>query len=298
MKNIYNLIEEHKEIFDSIEESDIMIKEFNDLAIEWQTTWYIEDLLIEQMIYEDFNEEKIERAITESLEGKWYRIRTAIDDVMRKFVEWIGNVIVKMDEKINLTKKILEKYGKKNIEIAMSKCNTKVKFLEFNDCNLVWNTVTPIAYKTSIMEYDVFGKDTDNNIKKLNNDLFNVIGVKDISEIDKRIKSIFFKSDSPVEKKISEINSKLIMGWMDNYGMGAVLKKVKNGTLAWGRTLKLNKKFEGNDNASEVIKCISNIMNVYKKLMNSIIICNLKVTNDCRVIVLKALAANAGNKDN
>ena len=180
----------------------------------------------------------------------------------------------------------------------MSKCNTKVKFLEFNDCNLVWNTVTPIAYKTSIMEYDVFGKDTDNNIKKLNNDLFNVIGVKDISEIDKRIKSIFFKSDSPVEKKISEINSKLIMGWMDNYGMGAVLKKVKNGTLAWGRTLKLNKKFEGNDNASEVIKCISNIMNVYKKLMNSIIICNLKVTNDCRVIVLKALAANAGNKDN
>ena len=113
MKNIYNLIEEHKEIFDSIEESDIMIKEFNDLAIEWQTTWYIEDLLIEQMIYEDFNEEKIERAITESLEGKWYRIRTAIDDVMRKFVEWIGNVIVKMDEKINLTKKILEKYGKK-----------------------------------------------------------------------------------------------------------------------------------------------------------------------------------------
>ena len=63
-------VEEVENEFDSIEEGleymDVLLQESNNDMIEWQAACYMEDLVLEQMMYEDFNVNEMEFVIEES----------------------------------------------------------------------------------------------------------------------------------------------------------------------------------------------------------------------------------------
>ena len=110
MKNILELIEENsKDIERVLSDSEVIMEEINNDMIEWQTACYMEDLVLEQMMYEDFNEEKIETLIEGTLKERLVKGTLKIKDFIDDFSEWIGDLLVKLSERINLSKTFINK---------------------------------------------------------------------------------------------------------------------------------------------------------------------------------------------
>jgi hypothetical protein len=105
-QNIYDIFNKRKNdininieslAFDNIDEGlDIMESLMNDIeasSIEMRSTFYMEDLVFEAMMYENFNEEEIGPMLEAAQEGRGEQIKERLRSIWNKIKEWLKAII-------------------------------------------------------------------------------------------------------------------------------------------------------------------------------------------------------------
>lgn len=105
-QNIYDIFNKRKNdnninieslAFDNIDEGlELMESLMNDIeasSIEMRSTFYMEDLVFEAMMYENFNEEEIGPMLEAAQEGRGEQIKERLRSIWNKIKEWLKAII-------------------------------------------------------------------------------------------------------------------------------------------------------------------------------------------------------------
>ena len=213
MRNIHDLFEENKkEFYYVLNESDDIVNNFKNDVIEWQTACYMEDLVLEQMMYEDFNADEMEFVIEATMKERLFNAMKFIKDNVDKFLNWLDDVLIKFSEKMNVYVALYDKIGRNNIHAAIQASNTKVKVIDIKG----YGSVAPVISKLIDGVYKV----CNDRIEELEpqvckSSMLNELDVKSVEEISEKIKNSFVNSYEPVEKQINDFKPDMLIGWLE-----------------------------------------------------------------------------------
>ena len=291
MKNIYNVLEENSILYELMmkNEEDI-INEQNDI-IEWQTACYMEDLVLEQMMYEDFNEEKIETLIEGTLKERLREGAVKIKLLINRFIDWMEDVLIKFSKKMNVYKEIFDRYGRSNIHKAIKESEVRVKIIDINGAGDVMEYLDYlIGYFAKIVRG---GQPAlTGTPEAFKNEVFREMKIESIDNLKSKLIGMYVKGDKPVEKQIKDLNPSIIIGWLE----GDALKIMNNDFRALKRdfgAIKLNYNMASDKKENPVVQNIvsncSFLISILRSILSVTITYNIKVTNVCKSIVLRVV---------
>ena len=274
MRNIHDLFEENKkEFYYVLNESDDIVNNFKNDAIEWQTACYMEDLVLEQMMYEDFNADEMEFVIEATMKERLFNAMKFIKDNVDKFLNWLDDVLIKFSEKMNVYVALYDKIGRNNIHAAIQASNTKVKVIDIKG----YGSVAPVISKLIDGVYKV----CNDRIEELEpqvckSSMLNELDVKSVEEISEKIKNSFVNSYEPVEKQINDFKPDMLIGWLEGKNIQreiADLKRLKRIM----QSVKLQSR--GSDDGKNIVSNCSFIISVMRKIITTTMSYYYKVTN-------------------
>ena len=278
-------VEETSEGFESIEEAveymDNFILESTDEAIEFQAACYLENLVLEQMMYEDFNEEEMQLTIEGAMKERMARAGESLKEMWRKVKEWFNNVINNLVNHFTSGKKLVEKYGAQKIINAMKDCETKVKMNEYGDLAKASNAVA--WYVNKLSELSLYATPDRNKI-------LDAVQAESVNAAAEKIRKLYITSDKPVVKKIREINGSQAINVCATGG--DFVKHLKDWRNQIDKSFnamlgQMNRKDNGDYMAN--VKFGATLRN---KIVNEAIKCVNKITREYRAIIIKALGKN------
>ena len=278
-------VEETSEGFESIEEAveymDNFILESTDEAIEFQAACYLENLVLEQMMYEDFNEEEMQLTIEGAMKERMARAGEALKEMWRKVKEWFNNVINNLVNHFTSGKKLVEKYGAQKIINAMKDCETQVKMNEYGDLAKASNAVA--WYVNKLSELSLYATPDRNKI-------LDAVQAESVNAAAEKIRKLYITSDKPVVKKIREINGSQAINVCSTGG--DFVKHLKDWRNQIDKSFnamlgQMNRKDNGDYMANA--KFGATLRN---KIVNEAIKCVNKITREYRAIIIKALGKN------
>lgn len=284
-ESVEESVEETPEGFESVEEAieymDEFIIESTDEAIEFQAACYLENLVLEQMMYEDFNEEEMQLTIEGAMKERMDKAGESLREMWRKVKEWFNNVINNLVNHFTSGKKLVEKYGAQKIVDAMKNCETKVKMNEYGDLAKASNAV---AYYVNKLSAPSLYATPDRN------KILDVVQADSVNAAAEKVRKLYITSDKPVVKKIKEINASMAINVCSTGGdFVKYLKEWRNQVdKSFDAMLKhMNHKDNGDYMANA--KFGATLRN---KVVNEAIKCVNKITREYRAIIIKALGKN------
>ena len=299
MKNIYNIFEENSDLYNLLKESEEEIfKNQNDI-IEWQASCYMEDLVLEQMIYEDFDVNKLEALI----EGKISdRLRTGalkLKEMINKFINWIDELYVKFSEKMNVFKKIFDTYGRQNIHKALSTSEIKLKTIDFNGAG------EPMKYLDYIVSLcgPIFRNENDKMAlasSGFKSEVFKALKVESIEDLKSELKNKFVNGDKPVEKQVKDLDPSIVIGWLESksyLGLNSYLKWAKRQFGEIKMEYNMNPDKKENVNIQNIVSNCSFMMNLLRTVSSTMMSYIFKIVNICKLIILRVMGKNKIDKE-
>ena len=278
-----------------IEENDKLIYESQNEMIEWQAACYMEDLVLEQMMYEDFDEEKIEYMIEGTMKERFANGLIKLREIVDKALSWIDTFIIKCEEKVNLYNRLFNKLGRRNIDNALRESNIKIKGLVIKGAG---NSLNPLKDMTDLA-YDVFN--LKGNISPLEDNfkekIFKEIGVKSLEDLKEVIKRSFFESDEPVEQNVRDIPPHIIIGWLEGQSFHREFKDLKNIKRAFSTAsfkFKIKDDKTANDSQLLVTNCTF-MVNLLRTVISNSMLYYFKAANMCKSIILRVVGKVDGN---
>lgn len=195
----YETLEEALEVLDNITESSNME------IMEMQAAQYLEELVIESMMYENFVVEAAEEVIdAHEGEGK-KKLIEQIQDQWQKIKEWFAQLIKTLQNFFVNGAKLVEK-NKAVIPDAIKNCDVKVKMAEYYPFKMAMVKVGQKVGQAFAMAKGVKQADHQSVLR--------AVGVEDKKEIPAMTRAFFIKSEAK-EMKISEINAATAMDWCE-----------------------------------------------------------------------------------
>ena len=278
-------VEEATDGFETIEEAteymDELLVECMDDAIEFQAACYLENLVLEQMMYEDFNEEEMQLTIEGAMKERMAKAGASLQEMWRKFKEWFNNVINNFVNHFTSGKKLVEKYGAQKIVNAMKDCETKVKMNEYGDLAKASNAVA--FYVNKLSQLSLYATPDRNKI-------LDVVQAESVNAAAEKVRKLYITSDKPVVKKIREINASQAINVCASGGDFVKYLKDWRGQIdkSFDAMIKqMNRKDNGDYMAN--VKFGATLRN---KIINEAIKCVNKITKEYRAIIIKALGKN------
>lgn len=306
-KNIYDLFNERKNGIDCLVEGyDFNIDkdaEFEDLdqamealdqitlestneMLEFRAAGYLEDLVLENMMFEDFDEERILHVMEAAKEEKKAGLGQKIKNLWEKIKQWFVGAFKAIANHFASGEQLVLKY-KKEIPAAIAQAKGKVKMRE------------PRKFEEAAA--NVQKKVENLRAKgKSKQDILDSIGVRDLKEIGGMVDSLYYISKEKKEIEIKSLNAQKLMDWAGN-------KKVYIDSLKKDQT-ETDKKFkemleeikrEGagkeGDAAAKVAEDAANFqfgITALNKMLNAEIGVVKNISNMCASIIKKALGGN------
>ncbi len=221
MSNIYDIFNERKnavsmisegfdydyydmdtiESFDTIEEGiDVLTdlqREMQNTAIKVCAESLVSDLLLENAMYEEFDEFAIEDMIEESLKEKASNVGKRIQEMWAKIRAWFSNLFTSIANHFANGEKLAKKYPDLKNKIKSDTGTVKCYDLIGADLGIAkCNTITA----------DVKFDDAYNYSGDYKTEIFKKMGVSDKKELKKKVMSFFVKNGD-FEKKEMKISS-------------------------------------------------------------------------------------------
>ena len=305
MNNIYDLFNNRKQVinegfiggeeyeypvFESLDESivalDELIKESVNDEIELRSAFYMEDLVLEAMMYENFNEEEMQEVIEESLKEKAGKLKDGIIKVWNKIKAWIESTAEAIRNHFLSGKKLIDKYGEKAIKNAINTCDVEVK--------IGWYE----GYKAASAKAGALRAKLNNNNMMVSGDkqqILNAVGAKDIKGAAGLVVKCYMKAENKGTRKVKELDA------------GEVVEYVANATVALDNLRKDRKDMEKttkeaiskldkkNENEAKIAENAKFMLNVRSSMISAEMKCIRKISADYRQIIIKALSK--GNKE-
>lgn len=291
MKNIYNIFEENSDLYNLLKESEEEIfKNQNDI-IEWQTSCYMEDLVLEQMIYEDFDVDNLEALIEGKITDRLRSGALKLKEMINKFINWIDELYVDFSEKMNVFKKIFDTYGRQNIHKALSTSEIRLKTIDFNSAG------EPMQYLDNIVKLcgPIFRNENDKMAlvsSGFKSEVFKALKVESIEDLKSEIKNKFVNGDKPVEKQVKDLDPSIVIGWLEgkaHLGLNSYLKWAKRQFGEIKMQYNMNPDKKENVNIQNIVSNCSFMMNLLRTVSSTMMSYIFKITTICKTIILRIL---------
>lgn len=205
----YEVEADEVEAFDDLdtamESLEEIITESRNEVIELQSAMYLEDLVLENMMYDDFNEEEISSVMENTMKERASELAKKIKAQWKKIQEWFVATAKAIANYFTNGENLVTK-NKSRIPEAMKNCNVKVKMHKYNDPSKAMDSVQILVDKLK----------TAGTTRKNNDEVLGFVGAKDRKDIGKMVKGYFILTEKPVERAISEMSPKLAMDYAGN----------------------------------------------------------------------------------
>ena len=286
-KDIYEIFNDRKisniEAYTTLEEGidalNELEEEFMMTAIETQAVFYLDNLVLENMMYEDFNEEKLVVAMEEAEEKQKRSIGEILQAQWEKLKAWFANIIQSISNFFIDGEKLVNERGDE-IEKAMKNSEIKVRMNDYVD---FFEALKKVEYYLGKIKNVARQKGMSKE------KLCSIIGAKDKSDVINVIKKLIIKEEGK-EMKISDIDSKIAMNYV--YGkkkaieLCQLLKKHQEDYFKWAKS-------ELKDSGEDLTT-----FNFAVSLKNAIVTSFMKFTkkaiNDYLTVIRKVLGGKSG----
>ena len=294
-------VEEVENEFDSIEEGleymDELLQESNNDMIEWQAACYMEDLVLEQMMYEDFNADEMEFVIEGSMKERFADAGQRLSDFWEKIKQWFKNMMGKIQDHMSSGKALLVKYGEANITKALGNSELQVKFHALGD--------PANAIKQMLAALDKVGKV---DIMQGGRASFKTValdslglGAKDEKGLMAAIKKLIFKTEEKMNNTpIKHLNAKHIIQYAAGYGAVKEMmnKGYKYNEMNFKQAMRnakeeRNAKKEGNME----VQAMYYLINLRQRMISAFLGHYNAAANACRSIIIKVMNGGGAVKE-
>lgn len=305
-RNIYDVFNERKEGLDSLMEGyydsgyvedfdnmtdgirvlDSIMQESTMDLIEYQGAVHLEDLVLENMMYENFDTEEIapiiEATMKERAESLWKKVK----DLWEKIKAWFKKMFAAIKNFFMSNNKLLAKY-EGQIAKRMKACDVEVNCHEWND--------PTDAINDSYELLNLLKLEAAENYKS-KDDLLKAIHVKDKKEIVGIIKK-FFMSEKAAKRKISSMDAGVVEKYVssEKYLLDNLNKERARIDLEFKNCLddlKADRKSAEGDEKKDLNKMVNTFqfgINLKTAMINAMVACLKKGAGECRAIILKAV---------
>ena len=215
----YNFVEEYEneiesqelyenaEAFDTLEEAlsclDDIVEGANTDWIEFEAVQYLEELVIESMMYESWVEEAAAEVVDAHDEDSKKTMIEKLKEQWQKIKDWFAQLIKTLENFFVNGVKLVEK-NKAFIPDAMKNCKARVKM-----CTYFPYKEAMVKLHQKVAMILAMGKGVKQATKE---SVLRSAGVKDKKEVAQNARSLFVREEAK-EMNISDIDPKLAMDW-------------------------------------------------------------------------------------
>ena len=213
MNNIYDIFNNRKEssyslyedIETSLESLNNIVNESTNEMIELQSAMYLEDLVLENMIYDNFIEEKLSITLEATMNERIYKFKEFVKRQWKRLQEWFLSVVKSIEGFFSSGEKFVNQY-RDIIPQAIRSCKSSVVVNHYNDHLQATSKCTQLA--SDIIE---MGKKASNK-----DEVLNKLRIKDKNDIQGLVRKFYMSTEEPVKTKISKINPETAMHYAGN----------------------------------------------------------------------------------
>lgn len=285
MSNIYDIFNERKssvsmisegfdydyfdrdsiEDFDSIEEGIEVLtnlqKEMQNTNIRLCAESLVSDLLLEESMYEDFNEDNITEMIEESLKEKASNVGNKIQELWGKVKAWFAGLFNSITNHFKNGETLLKKYP--DLKDRLKSSTSKVKAYKMVAASAAIKNCSTLSNKLSF--YDVY------ETKDFKSSVFSKLGVQDKKELKTTVMKFFVMGKLEKEELvISSLNPAIVI----NYAVSkkdiidGLKDQQKNLDDDFKNALNASKKNKSDAKDKEAKKYINDVMSVLNFIFN------------------------------
>ena len=299
-KNIYDIFNERKsgietlvegtdvvdyEEYDSIEEAvyamEEIIQEATNDCIEYKAASYLEDLVIENLMYNAFDEENIQNILTESIGSRTASIIERLRKAWESVKGWFKSIKATIAKALHLSAEWVDENEEKILD-GIKNCNTKVKYLAYYDFKGSQNRVLK-------MINSLF--DACKNPNFTEKVILSKVGVKDRSQVPNAVKKCFMKYDEPQVVTISSIPGDIIVDWAacKNEFVDLIEKLEEKQNKRFETVIStLQSKAEGSDENDKIYSNFVFANGIAQTITSTAVTIVKKACSDCMQIARKA----------
>jgi hypothetical protein len=262
----------------------ITVESTNEM-LELRAAWYLEDLVIENMMYEDFDEEKISHVMEAAKGEKKEGLVQKIKGLWERIKQWFATAFRAIANHFQSGENLVAKY-RKDIPVAMRQSKGKVKMREVRDFG---ECVKVISNKVEALK--AVGQSKDQILASIN--------VSDAKGVSAMVEKVYFLGDAK-EIEIKKMNPQKVMDWAANKKiyLDALKKEQKDTDGKFKEILaEIKKGGEGKegDEATKAAEKAANFqfgIGLLNAMLGAEIRCVKNISNACTAVIKKALAKN------
>ena len=291
-------VEEVENEFDSIEEGleymDELLQESNNDMIEWQAACYMEDLVLEQMMYEDFNANEMEFIIEESLRERFSDLGEKLNGVWENIKTWFKNMMAKLQDYMSSGEALFQKYGEGNIQQALSKSELSLKFPELGDPFAAISKIEVALQKVGSIDPTTAKGAYQNAFID-----YAGLGAKDEKGLMSAIKKLIFPLENPSITKVNSLNAKVLIKYA-RYGKVKDLfnKAYKFNEMTFKQAMAAAKgKREAEKSGDVGGQAYYYLLTLRQRMISAFLGAYNKAANACRSVIIKVMNGGGAVKE-
>jgi hypothetical protein len=314
-RNIYDVFNERKEGLDSLMEGyqagDYYVEDFDNMTdgirvldrimqestmdlIEYQGAMHLEDLVLENMMYENFDTEEIAPVIEATMKERAGNLWQKVKNLWEKIKAWFKKMFAAIKNFFISNNKLLAKY-EGQIAKRIKACDVEVNCHEWND--------PTDAINDSYELLNLVKLEADEKYKS-KDDLLKAIHVKDKKEIVSIVKK-FFMSEKASKRKISSMDAGVVEKYVssEKYLLDNLNKERARIDLEFKNCLddlKADRKSAEGDEKKDLNKMVNTFqfgINLKTAMINAMVACIKKGAGECRAIILRAVGNTSAPAD-
>lgn len=291
-------VEEVENEFDSIEEGleymDELLQESNNDMIEWQAACYMEDLVLEQMMYEDFNANEMEFIIEGSLKERFSDLGEKLNGIWENIKKWFQNMMSKLQDHMSSGEALFQKYGEGNIQQALSKSDLSLKFPELGDPFAAINKMEVALQKVGSIDPTTAKGAYQNAFID-----YAGLGAKDEKGLMTAIKKLIFPLENPSITKVNSLNAKVLVKYA-RYGKVKDLfnKAYKFNEMTFKQAMAAAKgKREAEKNGDVGGQAYYYLLTLRQRMISAFLGAYNQAANACRSVIIKVMNGKGAVKE-
>lgn len=271
-----NDVEAFEDLDAAMEALDNISMESTNEMIEMQAACYLEDLVLESMMYDDFEEDKIKGIMEGAEKEKKEGFVQKIKNLWQKIKDWFAAAFKTITNHFQSGETLVAKY-RKQIPAAMHQSTAKIKIRSFKDPD---EAKKDMGYLVDRLK--VTGQSKEQ--------ILSAAGIADKKGITSRVEDWFYNSKEAKEQPIKGLKAETVIKWASGKKIFIdELKKQQKDTDGEFKAI-LSELQGGGDGAAEKAANFQFGINILNGAFNAEIKCIRDLSNACTAVIRKALS--------